>query len=152
MVAKHLGIENKIKNKYDMLFDNSNYEVSIPSKFDYLIINSEPLSLQFNYNENDFHNLCDKFKSENISFITTKKIKNYECTLDYKMSVVDIGHLSNNCHNIIGVNTAPIITTFTKQNIETINNRFILDKLLNFSYNEKIYRLSNLNEIYEYIK
>ena len=68
------------------------------------------------------------------------------------MSVVDIGHLSNNCHNIIGVNTAPIITTFTKQNIETINNRFILDKLLNFSYNEKIYRLSNLNEIYEYIK
>ena len=68
------------------------------------------------------------------------------------MSIVDIGHLSNSCDNIIGVNTSPIITTFTKQNIDIIDKRFILDKLLTYSYNDRIYQIKNVNEIYQYIK
>ena len=152
MVANRLGIENKIKNKYDMLFDNSNYEVNITDKFNYLIINSNPLSLQFDYNDDDFIRLCDFFNKEKITFITTKKVKDYQCTLDYDMSIVDIGHLSNSCDNIIGVNTSPIITTFTKQNIDIIDKRFILDKLLTYSYNDRIYQIKNVNEIYQYIK
>jgi hypothetical protein len=151
LVSNHLGIECRINNKYDMLFDNSNFKVSVDGNFDYLIINSVPLSGQFTYVENDFINLCDFFTEKNISFITTKKVKNYKCTLDYNMSIVDIGNLSNQCKNIIGVNTSPIITTFTKQNIETVNNRFILDNVLTFSYNERIHQLKNLNEIYNFI-
>lgn len=151
MLSTSFGLESKINTKLDMLFDNSTYKVGLNSNYDYLIINSTPMSGQFNYNESDFINLCDYFNSKKISFITTKKVKNYECTLDYNMSIVDIGNLSNNCRNIVGVNTAPIITTFTKTNIDKVDKRFILDNTLTYSYNEKIFQIKDLKQIYNFL-
>jgi hypothetical protein len=151
MISKKLNLEPKILNNTDLLFDNSNFNVSINKTFDYLIINSIPYSGQFNYNENDFINLCDQFNKQNISFITTKKINSYECTLDHNMSLVDIGNLSNYCDNIISINTAPIITTFTTENIDKVKKRLVLDKFLSYSYNERIYSIKNFSNIYNII-
>lgn len=149
--SEKLDLESKINSIEDMLFDNSNYQIDHPNGYNYLIINSVPFSKQFNYVEGDFIKLCDYFNDKGITFITTKKVKEYECTLDFDMSIVDIGNLSNKCENIIGVNTAPLITTFTKQNIGLVNKRFILDKTLTFSYNDRIIQINNVNDIYELI-
>jgi hypothetical protein len=148
MTSKSFGFESKINDKYELLFNNDNYVVSLNKNYDYLIVNSIPMSGQFHFIEDDFVKLCDFLHSKNITFITTKKIKSYDCTLDHNMSIVDIGNLSNNCKNVIGINTAPLITTFTKQNIDNVDKRIILDITLTYSYNDRIFRLSNLNDIY----
>lgn len=151
MISEQLGIESKINSNVDMLFDNSNYEISIPNNYDYLIVNSTPMSGQFHYVEDDFVKLCDYLNLKGFSFVTTKKFKDYDCTLDYNMSIVDIGNLSNNCKNIIAINTAPIITTFTKTNIDKTDKRFILDSVLTYSYNEKIFQIKDLKQIYDFL-
>ena len=148
-ISSKFNLDIVIKNNFDLLFDNDNPKIDLKKTYDFLIINSIPLSKQFNYNEEEFIKLCTLFEKNNITFITTKKIKNYECTLDYNMSLIDIGHLSNSCRNVIAVNTSPIITTFTIQNINKVDKRFVLDNFLKYSYNERICNLQNLSLIYK---
>jgi hypothetical protein len=143
-----LNLDCVIKNNFDLLFDNKSL-INLNKTYDYLIINSLPMSNQYNYKEEEFIDLCNFLVKNNKTFITTKKLQDYECTLDYNMSLVDIGNLSNSCNNIIAVNTSPVIPTFTIQNITKINKRFILDnKKLTYSYNDRIYNLTNLSDIY----
>lgn len=152
MLSETLQIENFFNNKEDMLFDNSNFKISTNKSYDYLLINSKPFSGQLaSYNERDFIDLCDYLTNKNFSFITTQKVKDYECTRDYKMSLIDIGNLSNYCSNIVAINTAPIIRTFTIQNINTIKNRFILDDTLTYSFNDSIYKISKVSDLYQFI-
>jgi RNAse (barnase) inhibitor barstar len=148
-MSNELKIEPKFFSNLDMLFDNFNYEISTNKTYDYLIINSRPMSGQFNYEENKFDYLCDLLTNLNKTFITTQKVKNYECTSDYGMSLVDIGNLSNYCNNIISVNTSPIIRTFTIQNIDKVKKRFVLDNYLSYSYNDRISGFTSLAQIYD---
>jgi hypothetical protein len=149
--CKTFNLKVLFKDNFDLLFDNQNYQICLNKHYDYLIINSVPFSNQFDYKEQDFINLCDYLFSKNKTFITTKKIKNYECTLDFNMSLVDIGNLSNYCENIIAINTSPVIATFTKQNINKTNSRFIFDRILNYSYNNKIMSFNTFTKIYNYL-
>ena len=151
MVSNTLNIENKILTNSDMLIDNSNYKISLDKSFDYLIINSVPHSAQFNFQDSDFTHLCEYLVNNNFSFITTRKIRDYECTLDYGMSIVDIGNLSNYCNNIIAINTSPIITTFTKENIDKKKLMLVLDNHLSYSYHENIFHITNFSDIYNKI-
>jgi hypothetical protein len=149
LMSSNLELSPKFFSNTDLLFDNSNYEISTNKTYDYLIINSQPMSNQFNYQGNQFYYLCDLLTKLEKTFITTQKIKNYECTTDYGMSLIDIGNLSNYCENIIAVNTSPIIRTFTTQNINKINKRFVLDNELSYSYNERIYSFNSLSQIFD---
>lgn len=150
-ISNILGIECLVKDKSDILFDNTNIINKINKKFDFLIVNEFPYSGQFNFNIGHFSELFDFLHKENISFISTTKTSNAECTRDYNMSIVDIGFLSESCNNIISVNTAPICSTFNVNNINTVNKWFVLDNINSYSYNHNIIRLNDLSKIYKFL-
>jgi hypothetical protein len=110
-LSRKMGIESPFKSIEDLLFDNPKLEGKhIQSSYDILLINSEPLSNQTSYNAIDYENFVFKCIKANRSVITTKKIDNVPCTMDYGMSILDIGALSTKCKVIVGINTGPLIT------------------------------------------
>ncbi len=149
-LSQDLQIENLMIDISDTLYHIYNlYEVNtIHDKYDYLIINSEPKSGQFKYDSNDFIKLTNHLIKNDKKIITTNKIDNVECTLDYNYNLLDVGIISNKCENIIAINTSPIITTFNNININTVNKRLILEKKLLYSYNNRIFNINDINNLY----
>jgi hypothetical protein len=150
-----LGIENVINSIYDTLY-LSNFNMNIlnttqHNNYDYLIINSHPNSGQFQYKNDDFENLCLYLIEKGYKIITTKKINNIECTLDYNFNLLDIGAISNVSNNIIAINTSPIITTFNTDNINVVNNRYVLDNNITYSYNNRIFSIKDIKNLYLHI-
>jgi hypothetical protein len=126
--AEKLGLESPIWTPRHLLFDypklRSTHPISGP--FDFLIVNSIPLSGQFQqYSPREFERLAFAI-GEKYSFITTQKISRHvPCTTDYGMSVTEIGQLSQNCRAIVMVATGPAWPTFNIWNLETIELRVI---------------------------
>jgi hypothetical protein len=119
LVSAELNLVFPFKNKYDVIFDEEilSEEPKI-GYFDYLIINSDCKSGQvsFSIKEQDeiFYYIIDKIKQSNKSFITTKKLGNYPCTLDENLSIVEIGQLSKKAIKVIGVPTSLFWITLNK--------------------------------------
>lgn len=125
-VSKIMNLNCPFKEKKDLIYDED--ILSQPcvhnQKYDYLIINSKPLSGQCScYSESKFINLVEDIQKNQKTFITTEKIKNYPCTKDYNLNVAEIGQLSKNVKNIFAVNTGPLHLCMNKWSIE---NNFIL--------------------------
>ena len=119
LISDELNLVFPFKNKYDVLFDEDVLgEESKIGYFDYLIINSDCKSGQvsFTIKEQDeiFSNIIDKIKQNGNSFITTKKLGDYPCTLDKNLSIVEIGQLSKKAIKVIGVPTSPFWITLNK--------------------------------------
>ena len=122
-ISYKLSIENPIKTKEDFLMDSPeilNRENKMGKKYDYLIINSIPLSGQISYN---FSLFCDIINliSERNSLVLTRNVGDFDCTLDNRLTLTDIGRLSLDCNNILSVHTAPQILTINKWNIDKCN-------------------------------
>ena len=150
-------IKNPIKNKNDLLFDSPTllYETKLGNKsFDFLILNSKPLSNQFDYVSEEFSILVSYLKSINKKVITTEKIKGTHCTRDYNFSIIDIARVSINSNIIIGVIAGPMHACFTKFN--KTKKWYILSKIesdkkassLNW-WPDKITRYSSTKEVYD---
>lgn len=152
-VSKELNLEVVTNDTSDVLYHIYNiYDVqTIHTEYDYLIINSIPLSGQCEYDDNIFVDLCNNLISKNYKIITTKKINNIECTLDYNYNLLDIGLISNKCENIIAINTSPIITTFNNINISKNINRYIIDWQVSYSYNNMIHQIKDLKKLKDMI-
>lgn len=125
-ISKIMNLNCPFKEKKDLIYDEDilskncrHYE-----KYDYLIINSKPLSGQCScYSESKFINLVESLEKDNKTFITTNKIKNYPCTKDYNLNVVEIGQLAKNVKNIFSINTGPLHLCMNRWSIE---NNFTL--------------------------
>lgn len=145
-LSKKINIENPIKTSEDFLFDN--IEILKPTEsYDFLIVNSKPLSGQvdkemINYLENKIiYDLEGKI-------ITTKKIGNFKCTVDYNYSLLDIAKISNNVKYIIGIHTSPMLVCLNKYSLNNFVKMYILqNENLTYSYNNKIFNINNLSEM-----
>lgn len=151
LLSKKNGLETPIKTEQDMLIDSSSIllENQLSRNCEILFINSIPKSNQYDYNKSEW----DKFIiscSEKYKCVTTLHVNgSIPCTIDYNLSLSDIGNISINCKYIIAIHTGPIICTFNKWSIEKVNKWFIFDKKNTFTYNNKMLFMFNksINDI-----
>lgn len=123
-ISKIMNIECPFKEKNDLIYDEDVLGENCihNEKYDYLIINSKPLSGQFSrYCESEFKKLVENILKENKTVITTQKIENIPCTNDCGLDVVEIGKLSKNVKNIMAVNTGPLHLCLNKWTIDKVN-------------------------------
>jgi hypothetical protein len=126
-ISKKLGLKNPITNKEDLIIDaermvskNKKYQ-----NYDYFIVNSEPKSDQFDYDENELNLLIKKI-SETHSIITTKKIESIPCTQDSNMTLYDIGIQSTKCKKHIMIATGPCWFALNSYNIKNSEGIYLL--------------------------
>ena len=119
-----LEIASPIASRDDLLFDYPALNVPIPITFDYLIINSPPLSNQLpSYDPEFFNKRVRKLLNEGKSVITTHPTGMGMSTLEMKLDVSGIGALSKYCKHIEGVATGPMWTTFNIFNKDKVLSR-----------------------------
>ena len=121
-----VGLEAPYKSVEDVLFEGDIFmKKDVSLKFDVLIQNSIARSSQMHWSEEAQNKYFEVFakvlESKNITFITTKKINDYPCTLDHGMSILDIARLGANCKVIVGVPTGPFVACFNKYTYEKTN-------------------------------
>ena len=114
-ISKILNVNNPILSKDDLLFDypdlnpiNKNI-----NKFDFLIINSTPLSMQIHdYSEKYLIDLTGQLITLGYSVITTHPTGFTKSTSEMGLSITEIGLLSSFASCILGVPNGPMWPTF----------------------------------------
>lgn len=127
-----LGLPCPITSAKDMLFDypallKSNH---LSQPFDWLVINSPPLSGQFpNYNADTLERIIKGLRWRGYSVVTTAKTREsygQTCTVDHNLTATGIGNLSLHCKYILMVSTGVSWPTFNIWNQESVKLRIIL--------------------------
>lgn len=140
-ISNVISIENPIKCSYDHLIDDERLLINneLSGHFDYLIINSGGFSGQWN-DVKCFNTLINKLKLLNKKVVTTApNTASMPCTLDYNLSIFDIGNISTNCENIIGVHTAPFASALNVFNIDKLKSVYLCQvQGLNYSFKMSI--------------
>lgn len=122
--------------------------------FDILIINSQPLSGQYDYKKHIWDKYI-KILNSNFKVLTTTKVQDVLCTFDKRLSIKDIASLSTKAKVIISINSGVFPGLL---NIETVNNVkqvYIFDDRCYYSYpnfkNKNCITEITFNELNHYI-
>jgi len=119
-LSNQLDVLNPMQNPDTFLFDYPELAKKKYPHYDYLVINSVPMSGQLpDYQPWWFIKLVNKYKDLGYCVITTLPTGACESTLELNMSVTDIGALSKSCKSIVAVDTGPLWTTYNIWNKET---------------------------------
>lgn len=137
--SKKIGLESGLKNPADLAYDYPSItRTHYTQNFDFMVINSQPLSDQFL----DFaalNGLVGELVERGHTIVTTAKTEFQEivCTTDHKLTITQIGSLSLNCKHILGVATGPMWPTFNTFNAHSVELRLLLltDYKVNISPN-----------------
>ena len=149
-VSEIMKIQCPFLHKEDLIYNQTVLkENKIKNTYDYLFINSIPLSLEYKNFEEEQRYIIQKIKSLGKTIITSKKIDDVSCTLDFNLSVVNIGQLSKNVKNIIGVNTGPIHLCMNKWSISCINKFIVWSPSHNFDFGPKFKTVKSLYDLSE---
>jgi hypothetical protein len=141
-MCKKLGYVCPIQKPEDMLFDNPGILKPTPMsrEWDYLLINSFPLSNQVNGTEAEMDAIFDR-KIEELrgkTIVTTKKVRDLPCTRDHNLSLLGIANLSTMAKNIVGINTGPYCMCFNVFNIDKVHRWVHLNDRHIYRYNNRI--------------
>jgi hypothetical protein len=113
-------IEPLFRDRTDCLFEYpALHNISAPAPdFDYLVINSAPLSGQFNWNPTAMNRLIQRL-SQKQRVITTNAsaVTHLFCTEKQGMTVTQIGNISLRAKGIVMVANGPCWPTFNAQNL-----------------------------------
>lgn len=125
-LSEKLGVPNPIATSKDLLFDYPALLDGTYPEYDYLVINSVPLSGQLpSYHPDWFLPHIEFWVKQGLRVITTLPTGLCPSTVDTGMTVTQIGSLSRYCKNIFGVATGPIWPTFNIYNLESVQTRTI---------------------------
>lgn len=147
LLEQKYGLPNPIKTSEDFktkFKGLDNYD--LPKQYDVLIINSIPQSAQYMYEEDLFKQLSYYLINRGYNTITTRKIDDIECTLDYNYNLTQIAKISTITPIIISINTGPLALCLNKKTLENCQFFHILDTRHSFSF-DKITCSSTLNSI-----
>lgn len=125
--SKKNGMESGLRSNSDLQFEIPEMiKTQFIQNFDFLIINSRPVSGQFpDYDSID--DLIGELHQKGHSIITTAPSRHpVICTENHRLSLSAIGCLSRNCKNILGVATGPIWPTFNVWNADSVQLRLLL--------------------------
>jgi hypothetical protein len=139
-LSPKLGVETPFQEPSDLLFDYPRLLKPnvLSAPFDVLFINSPPCSAQFRAFLNgpagpgDFNlSYCDPLIEElsrryNVICTSKTAVPNVRCTLDYNLTISDIGNLSLYCPVIVMIATGPGWPTLNVWNHFTVKHRVIL--------------------------
>lgn len=149
ILSRQMGLESPFREPADLWFDYPKIrdgensarilsDVSVnragPPSFDFLVVNSVPLSGQIQAFRGDPHHLTPLIEelAANYRVIVTNPVERPPgaspilCTQDYGLSLTDIGTLSLHCPYLLMVSTGPSWTTFNVWNRQTVKLRVIL--------------------------
>jgi hypothetical protein len=154
-LCKELNFEPAFDSPYDLIFDEDIFKQPFNFSFDFLVVNSDFFSNQLILTETQkdlvFEDLIEQIVNNGKTFITTKKIANYPCTLDTNLSLVNIGQLAKNCKTIIAIATAPFVSVLNKYSLESCehfinfthdwNSLGDFEKLINIESVENLFSL-----------
>jgi len=152
--SKKINLENPILNKYDLLFDfpSLNKPSLLDRDFDYLIVNSTPLSNQTNNFDPHFLNLIIKMLVfKNYRVISTHPNGIIESTMEKKLDLLEISRISNRCKAIIGIPNGPMWLTFNVFNNSNLIYRILWLSVQNLSLGNNCFSLKHPNEILNFI-
>ncbi len=154
ILCKHMKIPYYIHDlKYkdeDLLFRREKIinEFKDLNNLNILIINSEPLSGQYKYNKQDWYKFIN-FLSSKYNIITTLKIDNLLCTMDYNLSCKDIAALTTKIDYIIAINTGPFVGCYNEYTLQHVKKIYIFVDNLTFEH-YKISTHKNINDLYQF--
>ena len=144
-----MNIKCPFSTKMDMIYNEDvlNQPCKHNEIYDYLFINSKNQSIPFPNFEQEIVSMMKTLKTKNRSVITTTKVDNTPCTLDYNLSVVEIARLSKNVKNVIAVNTGPLHLCMNKWSIPTIKKFIVWSPAETFNYGPNFKSVKFLSEI-----
>ena len=151
ILSKIMNIECPFTTKKDLIYNQKVLEETCIHNeiYEYLFINSQNMSIPFPNFEQECELLVEKLKTKNKKFITTRKMVDIPCTIDYDLSVVEIAKLSKNVTNIIAVNTGPLHLCMNKWSIPHVEKFIIWSPAETFNYGLKFKTVRSLGEINE---
>lgn len=126
-IARKMGLESPLSREVDLLFDYPAIKDAATPPFDFLVVNSEPMSGQcrsLDLFEMDklVVDLAEKYK-----VITTRAVKPWiNCTQNHRLSVTGVGGISRYCRFIVMVSTGVSWATFNVWNRKTVEKRIII--------------------------
>lgn len=123
-----LGLSSPFRQPSDLLFDYPAIQKTRYADYDFLLINSAPMSGHFpEFNAADFDALTVRLLERGYSVATTAPTHtNAPCTMNSQLSVTAIGGLSLSCKYIVGVSTGPSWPTFNVWNKDSVLLRLLL--------------------------
>ena len=128
-VGAQLRLESPVRCTRDLLFDYPALRPESPpcEPFDFLVVNSQPLSNQLPaYDAGQFEELIAMLARKYHIVTTQPCCHAVTCTQDARLSVTQIGQLSQFCKFIVMVATGPAWPTFNIWNFNSIKLRVIL--------------------------
>ena len=156
-VLRKLHINLSIQKLYYVDEDLINRYDNIPTiykNFDILILNSTPLSGQYNYNKkiwDDYIINLNKF----FKILTTTKVDSVLCTFDNKLTIKDIASLSRKAKVIIAINSGVVPGLLNIYTLTNIKHFYVFDDRCFYSYpnfeNKKNITDITINELEKYI-
>ena len=119
--------DNDLLNRYNNIHDKY-------KNFDILILNSQPLSDQFEYNKREWDDYIIKLNTR-FNILTTTKVNNdILCTMDDNLTVKDIAGLSTKAKVIIAVNSGVIVGLFNIYTLKNVKHVYVFDNRCFYSY------------------
>jgi hypothetical protein len=137
LLEQKYGLPNPIKTSEDFKLKFKGLEdYDLEKEYNVLIINSIPQSGQYYYEEDLFKKLSYHLINQGYDIITTRKIDNIECTLDYNYNLTQIAKISTKTPIIIAVHTGPLVLCLNKITLANCQFFHILDTTHSFSFNK----------------
>jgi len=109
---------------------------------DILIVNSKPLSGQYELNDDIWNEYIKKLDTK-YNIVTTRKVDGVKCTVDEKFTVKNIAAISTNIKVLIAVNTGVVVGLYNKYMLSNIKKAYIFDNNHGYSYKNFV----NVNQI-----
>jgi hypothetical protein len=101
---------------------------------DVLILNSEPLSGQYNYNKNEWDNYIILLNKKYKIATTTKVNDNILCTMDDNLTVKNIAAISTNVKVVIAINSGVVPGLLNYYTLTNIKKFYTFDDRCFYSY------------------
>lgn len=124
------------------------YEL-LPEKYkdvDVLIINSRPLSGQYNYHKPSWDAAIQRISAAGLKIATTDHVAGITCTQDDKLTLKSIGAISTRAKVIIAINTGPFSACFNSYAMQYVRRIWAFD-YGNMYANPKIQNARHIQDI-----
>lgn len=127
--SEGIGLETPFVSRSDLLFDYPAILKKRFQPFDFLVVNSVPLSLQFvGFQSSDFDLLVGALLANGHSVVTTAPTIYPQVPSAYnnRLSISAIGGLSLACKYVLGICNGPTWPTFNIWNVNSVQSRILL--------------------------
>lgn len=146
-IDKFVYYDKNLLNRYHLISDKY-------KNFDILILNSKPLSGQYNYNKNEWDDYIVKLNNS-FNILTTTKVNGILCTGDDNLSIKDIASLSTKAKIVIAINSGVFPGLLNYYTLTNVKHFFIFDNRCFYSYpnfeNKKLITDITFQELQRYL-